>query len=120
MLAVGTLTAVATLDLLDGSLGVVFGVGFALTVITVALWAEPSSLFTAGIAPPFLMLAAITLIAVAAPAAIDTSAGTGQAALLERILAGLINQAVALVAGHVGALILIWLRRLTARGTATS
>lgn len=114
-LAVAALTAVAVLDLLDGSLGIVFGVGFALTVITVALWTEPSSLFIAGIAPPFLMLGAITLIAIAAPLAIDTSAGTGQAALLERILAGLLNQAIALVAGHVSALILIWLRRLTTR-----
>src|SRR5690625_6242158 len=79
-LAVAALTAVAVLDLLDGSLGIVFGVGFALTVITVALWSEPTSLFIAGIAPPFLMLGAITLIAIAAPLAIDTTAGTGQAA----------------------------------------
>lgn len=113
VLAVCALTVVTILDLLDGSLGFVFGIGFVLIVITVPLWVSERALFGPGILPPCLMMSAIVIIAIFAPSAIDTSASGGDPTLIERVLAGLLNQASALVIGYTGALIVIALRRLS-------
>lgn len=115
LFAACALLCVTALDLLHGSLGIVFSVGFTLIVILVSLWVGAQSLFTPGVLPPVLMLAAITLIAALAPSAIDTTADLENPVYFQRVLAGLLNQATALVIGHIVVLIIIAARRIRVR-----
>lgn len=112
LFAVCAMTGVSTLDLVDGSLGIVFDIGFVLTVFMIALWTEQSSLLVPAILPPFLLVAAIVIIAVITPSAIDTSTSGSDPVVLQRVLVAILNHATALVIGHSGALIIIAGRRL--------
>lgn len=110
-----TAMAVVTfLDLIgDGRLGGLFSVGFILIAVTTPLSVDVRSLFAPGILPPLLMIASILTIAIIHPTAITSDGLAASAGTIQRLIAGIINQATALVVGHLLALAVIALRITT-------
>jgi len=116
----GAGTAVLGATLLAGSawldvalterVGLFFGLCFVLTALTVALVVDTAGLFVAGVLPPLLLVAVLTAVAVLAPEAIDAPDLAVNAGGLQRVIAGVVAHATALVVGHVAALTIIGLR----------
>lgn len=112
------LGAVAWLNVSSsGQLGFFYGVCFVLAALTVALVVDAAGLFVAGVLPPLLMLGVVTLVVVFAPAAIDAPHLAADAGGIQRVIAGIVDHAAALVIGHVTALVVLGLR-IRAAGAA--
>lgn len=109
------MASIALLDLLgDGKLGVLFSVGFILVSVTTPLSVDVRALFAPGILPPLLMIGSILVLAIVLPSAIPTEGLADSAGTLQRLIAGVIDQATALVVGHLLALGVIAVRIMTA------
>lgn len=96
--------------LLSDRLGVFFGVCFVLTALSVALVVDRDGLFIAGVLPPLLMLAVATAVVVVSPGAVDAPHLAVNAGDVQRVIAVIVDHALALVLGHLGALALVGLR----------
>lgn len=114
MLACGTLAAVTALDLTDGRLGFLFGLGFVLAVATAPLSVDVRSLLTTGVMPPVLLIASLLVVAVAMPGAIVIEGLDAGAGALARTVAAVVDHGVTLVVGHALALAGIGIRVATA------
>jgi hypothetical protein len=108
--------AAAVQRALTDHLGVFFGICFVLAVLTAALLVRTDGFFTVGVLPPLLLLAVITAVGVVDPAAIAAPGLSDDAGLLQRVIAGVVSQAPALVIGHAAALGVIGLRIHAAPG----
>lgn len=109
------MASIALLDVVgDGRLGMLFSVGFILVAVTTPLSVDVRALFAPGILPPLLMIGSILAFAIVAPSAIPAEGLAGSAGTLQRLIAGVIDQATALVIGHLLALGVIALRIATA------
>ncbi|MGH3425346.1 MAG: DUF6542 domain-containing protein [Nocardioidaceae bacterium] len=95
---------------LTDDLGFFFGLSFVLVAVTCALAAHIRALFAAGILPPLLMVAVVTVVASAVPDAITVQSLADSAGATQRVIAGVIDHATALVVGHLLALAVIGLR----------
>ena len=91
-------------------LGLFFGLSFVLCALTIALVVDTAGLFVAGVLPPLLMLGVLTAVVVLAPAAVDAPHLAHDAGALQRVIAGIVGHATALVVGHGVALTIIGLR----------
>lgn len=113
--AAGTVMAAVTLldVIIDGKIGLLFSIGFVLISVTTPLSVDARSLFGPGILPPLLMIASILILSIAVPAAIPADGISATAGTLQRLIAGVIDQATALIIGHLLALGTIGLRILT-------
>ena len=114
-LACASMAAVTFVDIaVNQRIGLLFGASFVLIVITIPLTTNIGELFVPAILPPLLLIGAITGLAIVAPSAIQVDGLADSAGALQRIIAGTIGQAAALVVGHLLALGVIGLRILTA------
>ena len=114
VIACAAMTAIAILDVVvDGKLGTLYSVGFILIAVTTPLSVDVRSLFAPGILPPLLMIGVILIFAIVAPSAIPADGLVSSAGTLQRLIAGIIDQATALVVGHLLALGVIALRIVT-------
>ncbi|MEO6471375.1 MAG: DUF6542 domain-containing protein, partial [Aeromicrobium sp.] len=95
-------------------LGVLFSVGFILIAVTTPLSVDVRSLFAPGILPPLLMIGSILFFAIVSPSAIPADGLAASAGTIQRLIAGIIDQATALVIGHLLALGVVALRIVTA------
>lgn len=115
IIACVAMTAIAILEVVvNGKLGTLFSVGFILIAVTTPLSVDVRALFAPGILPPLLMIGVILAFAVVAPSAIPADGLATSAGTLPRLIAGIIDQATALVVGHLLALGVIALRIVTA------
>lgn len=113
-LACLAMAVVAILDVVaDGRLGSLFSVGFILIAVTTPLAVDVRSLFAPGIMPPLLMIGAIFLFAALVPSSIQAEGLTASDGVMQRLIAGIIGYATALVVGHLLALGVIALRVIT-------
>ncbi len=113
--ACATMAAITTLDIIvDGRIGLLFSVGFVLIAVTTPLSVDVRSLFAPGVLPPLLMIAAILFLTLFNSSALPAEGLAADAGSFERLLAGVIDQATALVIGHLLALGVIALRITTA------
>ena len=111
VVSAGCLGGAATIQLaLTDRLGVFFGICFVLTTLTAALLVRPDGYFTVGVLPPLLMLGIIAAVGIVEPTGIDAPGLAADAGLLQRVIAGVVSQAPALVSGHGVALGVIGLR----------
>lgn len=113
--AFAVMALVTALDLVDGSLGAPFSVGFVLIVLTAPLAVENGSLFPTGLMPPILLVVALIVVAIVSPDAIAPDGMPTDTGRAGRVLAGTIDHGVTLVVGHVLALLAIGLRFATDR-----
>lgn len=104
---------------LGGRLGIFFGICFVFTAITVALVVDAAGLFVAGVLPPLMLLVLLTGVVFLAPAAVDAPQLAADAGGPQRVIAGVVDHAAALVIGHVAALAIIGLR-IRAAGRAAA
>lgn len=107
-----TLSVVLTADL-----GFFFGLTFVLLAVTCALAADIRALFAPGILPPLLMIGLMAVVAHLAPDAITVQSLADSAGTTQRVIAGVIDHATALVLGHLLALAVIGLRLAAAPNT---
>ena len=115
VLACTAMAATAILDVVvDGKLGTLFSVGFILVSITAPLSVDIRALFAPGILPTLLMVGFIAVFAIIAPSTIPTEGLAASADTVQRLIAGIIDQATALVVGQLLALGVIGLRIITA------
>ena len=104
----GVVTAAALLLLtsawvsveIGGTLGGFFGLCFVLVCLTGALGARDRALFTAGVLPPLAMIAVVLLVSALSPEAVAIGAVEPAASIATRTVAGVVDQAVALILGH--------------------
>jgi hypothetical protein len=101
---------------LTDHLGVFFGICFVLAALTAALLVRTDGFFTVGVLPPPLLLGVLAAVGAVDPSAIDAPGLSDDAGLLQRVIAGVVSQAPALVIGHGGALGVIGLRIYSAPG----
>jgi hypothetical protein len=101
---------------LTDHLGVFFGICFVLASLTAALLVRSDGFFTVGVLPPLLMFGILAAVAVADSSAIDAPGLADEAGLLQRVIAGVVSQAPALVIGHGVALGVVGLRIHAALG----
>jgi hypothetical protein len=110
-LSVTCAVGAATLQLLlTDVLGVFFGICFVLTSLTAALMVRTDGFFVVGVLPPLLLVGVLTAVAVIVPSGIDAPGLADDASLLQRVIAGIVSQAGALVIGHAGAIAVLGLR----------
>lgn len=115
VLACTAMAATAILDIVvDGKLGTLFSVGFILVSITAPLSVDIRALFAPGILPTLLMVGSIAVFAIIAPSTIPAEGLAASADTVQRLIAGIIDQATALVVGQLLALGVIGLRIITA------
>lgn len=105
----------ATLSIaLTSDLGFFFGLCFVIVVASCALAADLESLFTPGVMPPLLMIGLMSVVASGTPDAITVKSLADTAGMAQRVIAGLVDQATALVIGELLALAVIGLRYASA------
>lgn len=110
---VGVAGAATVQLLLTDRLGVFFGICLVLASLTAALTVRSDGLFTAGILPPLLLVGVLAVVATVQPAAIDAPGLADDAGLVQRVIAGVVSQAAALVVGHALAIGVIGVRICT-------
>lgn len=98
----GAVTAVSIA--LEDALGLFFGVSFVLVALTAALSADIKALYTPGVLPPLLLIALLAIVALLEPQVIDAPGLAANASATQRVIAGVVDHATALVAGHLLAL----------------
>lgn len=109
------MAGIALLDIAgDGRLGTLFSVGFVLVAVTTPLSVDVQALFAPGILPPLLMISLLLVVAIFEPSAIPADGVASSAGTLQHVISGVIDQATALVVGHLLALGVIALRITTA------
>lgn len=114
-LACASMAAVTVVDIaVHQQIGLLFSISFVLIVITIPLTVHIGELFVPAILPPLLLIGTITVLTVIIPSSIQVDGLADSAGALQRIIAGTIGQAAALVVGHLLALGVIGLRILTA------
>lgn len=113
--SVAVLSAVTCLDLLDDRLGLAFAVGFVLVVVSAATAVQERGLFTTGVMPPVLLVAALFVVAATRPDAIVIDGLPETAGVFGLTLSATIAHGVPLLVGHAGAMAVIVWRILTAR-----
>lgn len=106
----GVAFAAALQLLLSEELGVFFGICFVLASLTAALTVRSDGFFVVGVLPPLLLVAVLTVVAIGAPDAIDAPGLADDAGLTQRVIAGIVSQAGALVIGHGGAIAVLGIR----------
>jgi hypothetical protein len=106
------MTAIVLLDLMDGSLGLLYSVGFVLIVITVPLAVDVRGLFPTGVFPPALLIVSLLLVCQLDPSAIHVDGMAKDAGTIARLIAATIDHGFTLVIGHGIALGIIALRIL--------
>ncbi|MGH3454886.1 MAG: DUF6542 domain-containing protein [Nocardioidaceae bacterium] len=110
-LSVACTVGAATLQLLlTDALGAFFGICFVLTSLTAALMVRSDGFFVVGVLPPLLLVGVLTAVAVIVPSGIDAPGLADDAGLVQRVIAGIVSQAGALVIGHAGAIAVLGLR----------
>ncbi len=114
--AAGLLLGIAAVEivLLD-TLGWLFGIGLVLVAVGTALAVRVQDLFTAGVFPPLLLIGALVVVAVVHPAGIAVTQLDPAASAPQRVIAGFVDLAGALVVAHGLALLLVALRVRVAR-----
>ena len=114
--AVALLLGAAVVEiLLRGSLGLIVGLTLVLVAATAALLVPPRDLFTAGVLPPLLLLALLVVMSVVHPDAIAATRLASSASVPQRVIAGFVDLAGALVVAHGLALLLVALRARASR-----
>jgi len=114
-LACASMAAITVVDIaVNQRIGLLFGASFVLVAITIPLSVNIGELFVAAILPPLLLIGSIAVLAVIVPSSIPADGLADSAGALQRIISGIIDQAAALVVGHVLALGVIGLRIITA------
>ncbi|HZK37208.1 MAG TPA: DUF6542 domain-containing protein [Aeromicrobium sp.] len=114
-LACASMAAITVVDIaVNQRIGLLFGASFVLVAITIPLSVNIGELFVPAILPPLLLIGTITVLTVIIPSSIQVDGLADSAGALQRIIAGIIGQAAALVVGHLLALGVIGLRILTA------
>ncbi len=110
-LSVACTVGAATLQLLlTDALGAFFGICFVLASLTAALMVRSDGFFVVGVLPPLLLVGVLTAVAVIVPSGIDAPGLADDAGLVQRVIAGIVSQAGALVIGHAGASAVLGLR----------
>ena len=100
---------------LRGTVGMGTGVALVLVAVATALAVRIRDLFTAGVLPPLLLVAVLVVVAVAQPAGIRVTELDPTASVVQRVIAGFVDLAGALVVAHALALVLVALRMRVAR-----
>lgn len=95
---------------LGETLGGFFGLCFVLVCLTGALGARNEGLFTAGVLPPIALLAVVLIVSALAPEAVASDSVASSAGVAARTVAGVIDLALALVLGHLAALLVVAVR----------
>ena len=96
-LAVALLLTATTIDLALGDrLGLLFDLAFVTVCARAALTVRPADFFTVGVLPPLAMLACVTLLAVAEPAAVARP----RDGVVQATVSGLSTHAIALTVGY--------------------
>jgi hypothetical protein len=114
LVSVVGLAAAAGVQLaLSDRLGVFFGCCFVLASLTAALTVRADGFFTVGILPPLLLVGVLTVVASLRPSAIDAPGLADDAGLVQRVIAGVVSQAAALVVGHGLAIVVLGVRICT-------
>jgi len=111
MITVGAvaMVAVSALDLVDGRIGILFSLGFALIVVTLAMAVDVRDLFPAGVVPPFLLLGALFVLCVVKSSSIEVDGLAADAGFVTRYIASVIDHGLTLVIGHGLALaVIVW------------
>jgi hypothetical protein len=104
-----TMAVVTVLDLVNGTLGFPFSLGFVLIVITLPLAIDVRQLFPAGVLPPLLLLGALLGVCIARPDAISVDGLAADAGLFTRYLAAVVDHGLTLAVGHALAIgVIIW------------
>lgn len=98
---------------LHNGLGLLFGMGYVLIVVTAPLSVAVGKLFVPAILPPLLLTGTLTAMIMFMPSALPAT-DSAEPGPLQLLIAGVIDQAWALVVGHVCAVIAVGLRILTA------
>jgi hypothetical protein len=117
---VAVLVAAAIEIVLRDAVGMIVGVVLVLASITVALTIRASDLFTAGVLPPLLLVAALGVVAVVHPAGINVSRLQPDAGVAQTVIAGFVALARWLVAAHAVALVLVALRLRVSQARAAT
>lgn len=84
-----------------GRLSWMFVLGFILICITLPLAASDSAMLTTAVLPPLLMLATSVAVAASVPEAIEVTGLSESAGLVQRAIAGFVDQSTALALGTV-------------------
>lgn len=100
---------------LRGTVGIGTGVALVLVAVAAALAVRIRDLFTAGVLPPLLLVAVLVVVAVVQPAGIRVTELDPTASVPQRVIAGFVDLAGALVMAHALALVLVALRMRVAR-----
>lgn len=108
--AVVLLLAAASEIAVADTIGTLFGTILVLASIGCALLVRPGDLFTAGVLPPLLLLALLVVLAVVHPDGVAVPALDPSASLPQRVIAGFVDLAGALVLAHALALLVVALR----------
>ncbi len=101
--------------LVADAIGVLFGAALVVVSVGAALTVRPRNLFTAGVLPPLLLVGLLTSIAVLQPDGIQVARMDASAGVAQRVIAGFVHLAGALVVAHATALLVVALRGRTAR-----
>lgn len=104
------LTVVVAELLLAGRLGLLFDLAFVTLCLFAALAVRPGDFFGVGVLPPLAMLAVVTLLAVADPAAVAHA----EDGVVQATVSGLSAHAVALAVGYGLCLAVLGVRRQVA------
>lgn len=92
------------------SVGVLVGLGLVVVSVGAALTVRPRDLFTAGVLPPLLLVAVLTVVAVLHGEGIQVARLDSSAGVAQRVIAGFVHLAGALVVAHAAALTVVALR----------
>lgn len=107
------MTTIIVLDLADGSLGLLFSIGFVLIVITAPLSVDVGSLLPTGVLPPVLLICSLFAVCLFEPSALELDGLAKDASTLARLIATTIDHGATLAIGYGLALGIIALRVVT-------
>ena len=112
--AASTMAAAAIVSIaLSSELGLFFSCCFVLVSVSAALAANIRSLYVPGVLPPLLLVIVLASVASIAPDTIDAPGLAETAGTTQRVIAGIVQNATALVLGHILALTAIAYRIAT-------
>lgn len=114
-MACGTLGVITILDLTDGSLGILFSIGFVLAAVSAPVGVEMRALLPTGVLPPVLLVGALAVVAVVNADALVVTGLSPDVGAFGRLVAAVVDHGVVLVVGHVLALVAIVTRVVTAQ-----
>jgi flagellar biosynthesis component FlhA len=106
-LAFAAMAALTALDVTDGSLDLLYSVGFVLTVVTVPMAVPIHSLLPPAVLPPILLVVTLLAVSMIAPNSIQVDGMAKDAGTIARLIASLIDHGLTLVIGYAAALAVI-------------